>query len=235
MNLTGVLLLLLGLVVAKWALMALIFRGEIRACFERDPSARSFLEVLFTYAGLHAIMYYRAAHRLHAWGVPFAPRWLSQMARFWTGIEIHPAARIGRRLFIDHGMGVVIGETAVVGDDVVLFQGVTLGGTGKEQGKRHPNIGHRVVIGAGAKVLGNITVGDDVRIGANAVVVRDVPAGSTVVGVPGRIVKEEGLHHPGLNLDHTNLPDPMVDRLENLQREIDAIEAHLKSLRKEHR
>lgn len=222
---------ILGTVVGVWALIALLFRDEIRACFDRDPAASGYLEVLLTYAGLHAIIAYRIAHRLRAWQLPFLSRWLSQVARFWTGIEIHPAARIGRRLFIDHGTGVVIGETAVIGDDVTIFQGVTLGGTGKEKGKRHPNIGHRVVLGAGAKILGNITIGDDVRVGANAVVVRDVPADSTVVGVPGRIVKEEGLHHPGLNLDHTNLPDPVVDRLENLQHEIDAIEAQLKTLR----
>ena len=222
---------MLGTIVGAWALIALIFRNEIRACFERDPAASGFLEVLLTYAGLHAIIAYRVAHRLHRWGLPFVSRAISQTARRWTGIEIHPAAVIGCRLFIDHGMGVVIGETAVVGDDVTIFQGVTLGGTGKEKGKRHPNIGNRVVLGAGAKILGNITVGDDVRVGANAVVVRDVPPGSTVVGVPGRIVKEEGLHHPGLNLDHTNLPDPVVDRLENLQHEIDAIEAQLKTLR----
>ena len=229
------LLIVAAVLAVKWMVLAVAFRDEIRACFERDPSATSFLEVFLTYSGLHAIMAYRVAHRLHGWGVPFAPRWLSQCARFWTGIEIHPAPAMGRRLFIYHGMGEVIGETAVIGDDVTIFQGVTLGGTGKEKGKRHPNIGHRVVLGAGAKILGNITVGDDVRVGANAVVVRDVPADATVVGVPGRIVKEEGVHHPGINLDHTNLPDPMVDRLENLQREIDAIEAHLKTFRKDRR
>ncbi len=236
-NLLGLLMLLgailLGLLAVKAVVLAIVFRREIKACFERDPAATSFLEVFLTYAGLHAIMAYRIAHRLRLWGAPFFARCISQVARWWTGIEIHPGATIGHGLFIDHGMGVVIGETAVIGDDVTIFQGVTLGGTGKEKGKRHPTIGHRVVIGAGAKILGNITVGDDVRIGANAVVVRDVPPDSTVVGVPGRIVKEEGLHHPGINLDHTNLPDPIVDRLENLQHEIDAIEAHLKSFRKE--
>ena len=238
-TLVGYLLLLaamlLGVLAAVGVVLAVAFRREINACFERDPAARSFLEVFLTYAGLHAIIAYRMAHRLHGWGVPLVPRCLSQIARWWTGIEIHPGARVGCGLFIDHGMGVVIGETAVVGDDVTLFQGVTLGGTGKEQGKRHPNIGHRVVIGAGAKVLGNITISDDVRIGANAVVVRDVPAGATVVGVPGRIVKEEGVHHPGINLDHTNLPDPVVDRLENLQHEIDDIEAQLKAFRQKTR
>ena len=208
-------------------------RQDLQAVFDRDPAATSRVEVIVTYAGFHALLAYRVSHWLRSYGVPFVPRLISQIARWLTGIEIHPAATIGRGFFIDHGMGVVIGETAVIGDDVTIFQGVTLGGTGKEKGKRHPNIGHRVVLGAGAKILGNITVGDDVRVGANAVVVRDVPTGSTVVGVPGRIVKEEGLHHPGINLDHTNLPDPVVDRLENLQHEIDAIEAQLKTFRKQ--
>ena len=227
--------ILAGIVAIVGVVLALLFRSEIRACFERDPAATSFLEVFLTYSGLHALIAYRIAHRLRAWGVPFVPRLISQVARWGTGIEIHPGAVIGRGLFIDHGMGVVIGETAVVGDDVTIYQGVTLGGTGKEKGKRHPNIGHRVVIGAGAKILGNITVSDDVRVGANAVVVRDVPPDATVVGVPGRIVREEGVHHPGLNLDHTNLPDPVVDRLENLQHEIDAIETQLKAFRQKTR
>ncbi len=226
---------MLGILTIVGVVLAFVFRTEITACFERDPAATSFLEVFLTYSGLHAIIAYRIAHRLREWNVPFLPRCISQVARWLTGIEIHPGAHIGRGLFIDHGMGVVIGETAVVGDDVTIYQGVTLGGTGKEKGKRHPNIGHRVVIGAGAKILGNITISDDVRVGANAVVVRDVPPDATVVGVPGRIVKEEGLHHPGLNLDHTNLPDPVVDRLENLQHEIDAIETQLKAFRQKPR
>ncbi len=154
------------------------------------------------------------------------------MSRFLTGIEIHPGARIGKGLFIDHGMGVVIGETAEIGDNVTLFQGVTLGGTGKEKGKRHPTIGNNVVIGTGAKVLGSFTIGDNVQIGANAVVVREVPANSVVVGVPGRIVKQEGRRFPGINLDHTSLPDPLTQALEKLQNEIDAIEHQLKEHRK---
>ncbi|HQE62080.1 MAG TPA: serine O-acetyltransferase, partial [Candidatus Latescibacteria bacterium] len=158
---------------------------DVKAVFERDPAARGFwgvFEVVFTYAGLHALWNYRVAHFLHRHGVPFIPRLLSQIGRFLTGIEIHPGAQIGRGFFIDHGMGVVIGETAIVGDDCTLYQGVTLGGTGKETGKRHPTLGNGVVVGAGAKVLGNITIGNNVYIGANAVVLKDVPDDSTVVG-----------------------------------------------------
>ncbi len=208
-----------------------MFKDDIKAVFERDPSAKNIMEV-FTYAGLHAIIWYRIAHflqvKLH---IPFLPRLISQVARLFTGVEIHPAAKIGQGFFIDHGMGVVIGETTIIGDNGTLFQGVTLGGTGKEKGKRHPTLGNNVVVGAGAKVLGNITIGDNVLIGANAVVIRDVPADSTVVGVPGRIVKIKGEHAPGINLDHTNLPDPLAERLENLQHEIDELEKHLKEWR----
>jgi serine O-acetyltransferase len=169
---------------------------------------------------------------LDAAKIPVLPRWIMAVARWLTGVEIHPAARIGRGLFIDHGMGVVIGETAVIGNNVTLFQGVTLGGTGKERGKRHPTIEDNVVIGTGAKVLGSITVGHDAMIGANAVVVRDVPPESTVVGVPGRIAKTRDRHVPGINLDHTHLPDPLAERLQALQHEIDLIEKHLKEHRK---
>ena len=208
------------------------FEPEIRACRERDPAASNTLEIMLTYPGLHAMVGYRLAHALHQWHVPVIPRLIMHLVRWLTGIEIHPGAVIGKGLFIDHGMGVVIGETAVLGDDVTLFQGVTLGGTGKQRGKRHPTIGHRVVIGTGAKVLGNITVQDDSMVGANAVVVRDVPAHSTVVGVPGRIAKVKGREVPGINLDHTHLPDPLTERLERLQEEIDALEQHLKEQRK---
>jgi len=212
-----------------WVLVS--FRPEIRACFERDPAARNLLEVLLASSGLHAIVAHRIAHALDRLRVPIAPRLLMTVVRWVTGIEIHPSARVGRGLFIDHGMGVVIGETAVLGKDVTLFQGVTLGGTGKERGKRHPTIGHHVVIGAGAKVLGNITVGDHSLVGANAVVIRDVPAHSTVVGVPGRVTKTKDRHFLGINLDHTHLPDPLAERLESLQHEIDALEQHLKAHR----
>ncbi len=224
-----------------WFLAVLVLIGltirltcgpEVNACFERDPAARNLIEVLLTYSGLHAIVFYRLAHPLERVGVPVLPRLLMSIARALTGIEIHPAATIGRGLFIDHGMGVVIGETAVLGEDVTLFQGVTLGGTGKEKGKRHPTLGKRVVVGTGAKVLGNITIGDESIIGANAVVLRDVPPHSTVVGVPGRIAKIKDKHFHGINLDHTHLPDPLAERLEHLQHEIDSIEHHLKEYRK---
>lgn len=223
-----------------WVLLALVVAGliirikfepEVKACFERDPAARNFLEVLLTYSGLHVIVCYRIAHRLERINVPVAPRLIMTLARWLTGIEIHPAATIGRGLFIDHGMSVVIGATAVIGENVTIFQGVTLGGTGKEKGKRHPTIGNNVVIGAGAKVLGNITVGRDSMIGANAVVIRDVPEHSTVVGVPGRVTRTKDQSFPGINLDHTHLPDPLAERLELLQHEIDALERHLKEHR----
>ena len=216
----------LGMAVRLW------LEPEVKACFERDPAARNIVEVLLTYSGLHVLCVHRIAHPLEKVGVPVLPRLLMTIARMVTGIEIHPAATIGRGLFIDHGMGVVIGETANIGNDVTLFQGVTLGGTGKERGKRHPTIGDRVVIGTGAKVLGNIRIGNDVMIGANAVVLRDVPDHSTVVGVPGRITRTKDRHFPGINLDHTHLPDPLTERLESLQHEIDALEQHLKEHRK---
>jgi len=212
-----------------WVLMG--FRPEIRACFQRDPAARSLVEVLLTYSGLHAVVGYRLAHGVRRLHIPLLPRLIMGLVRWLTGVEIHPAAQIGRGLFIDHGMGVVIGETTVIGHNVTLFQGVTLGGTGKERGKRHPTIGDNVVIGTGAKVLGNITIGRDSIIGANAVVLRDVPEHSTVVGVPGRIAKIKDKVFPGINLDHTHLPDPMAERLEHLQHEIDLIEQHLKQFR----
>jgi len=225
-------LLTLLIVVAGLVLLRVAFAPEIRACFERDPAARNSLEVLLTYAGLHAIIGYRIAHALFRLQIPVVPRLIMHLVRWVTGIEIHPASRIGRGLFIDHGMGVVIGETTVIGHNVTLFQGVTLGGTGKERGRRHPTLGDNVVIGAGAKVLGSFTLGDNVQVGANAVVVREVPANCVVVGVPGRILRQEGRHFPGINLDHTHLPDPLAQALEKLQHEIDAIEHQLKEHRK---
>lgn len=232
MDLWTILGLFLISIILSWVIVLFSFRPEIRACFERDPSARNLLEVLLTYAGLHAVIDHRIAHSLYRLGIPVLPRLLMHISRFWTGIEIHPAATIGRGLFIDHGLGVVIGETTVIGENVTLFQGVTLGGTGKETGKRHPNIGNNVVIGSGAKILGNITLGDGVVVGANAVVLQNVPADSTVVGVPGRITKTKGRHFQGINLDHTHLPDPLTERLEALQHEIDQIEHQLKEHRK---
>ncbi len=215
---------LLLVFVVVLVLIRIIFREEISATFDRDPAARSSIEIMLTYSGLHALIGHRMAHTLHNLKVPFLPRMIMSWVRWLTGIEIHPAAKIGRRFFVDHGMGVVIGETTVIGNDVTLFQGVTLGGTGKEQGKRHPTLGNNIVVGAGSKVLGNITIGDHSMIGANAVVIRSVPKHSTVVGVPGRVAKIKDKHFKGINLEHSLLPDPLVGRLEHLQHEIDMIE-----------
>lgn len=200
-------------------------QSDIQAVFENDPAARSTFEVIFTYSGLHAIWAHRIAHWLYTKKRFTVARVISQVSRFFTGIEIHPGARIGQRFFIDHGMGVVIGETCEIGDDVVLYQGVTLGGTGKEKGKRHPTIGNNVVIGSGAKVLGSFAVGDNARIGANAVVLREVPANSTVVGTIGRIVKRDGIRIG--KLEHGNLPDPMLDFIHDLQEQIDELKEQL--------
>jgi len=195
-------------------------KQDLQAVFDRDPAATSTLEVVLTYAGFHALLAYRVSHRLRLWGIPLLPRMISQFARWLTGIEIHPAAVIGQGFFIDHGMGVVVGETAEIGDYVTLFQGVTLGGTGKEHGKRHPTVGNHVVIGAGAKILGGIKIGDNVKIGANSVVLKSVPANSTVIGVPARIIKTEGERLPEATMDHTNISDPITDRFEAMEREI---------------
>ncbi len=200
--------------------MVKTIRDDLAVVFERDPAATNRLEVILTYAGFHALIAYRLAHWLHVWGVPSLPRLISQVARLFTGVEIHPAAKIGRGFFIDHGMGVVIGETAEIGDYVTLFQGVTLGGTGKERGKRHPTLGNHVVVGAGAKILGGIKIGDNVKIGANSVVLKSVPTNSTVIGVPARVIKTEGERMPEATMDHINLPDPIADRFEALEREI---------------
>ena len=179
-------------------------REQIDTIFREDPAAKSVLEIFLCYPGFHAILAHRTAHRLYRLGVPLLPRFISQLSRFLTQIEIHPGATIGRRFFIDHGSGVVIGETAEIGDDVLIYQGVTLGGTGAERGKRHPTIGNSVVIGTGAKVLGNIRIGDNVKIGAGSVVVHPVPDHSTVVGVPGRVVR---IRPEGGVLEHGRLPD----------------------------
>jgi serine O-acetyltransferase len=201
--------------------MFMKIKDDLAAAQERDPAATSKLEVILTYAGFHAMLAYRIAHRFHTWGVPIIPRIISQFARWLTGIEIHPAAKIGRGFFIDHGMGVVIGETTEIGDHVTLFQGVTLGGTGKERGKRHPTLGNHVVVGAGAKILGGIKIGDNVKIGANSVVLKSVPPNSTVIGVPARIIKTEGGERiPEATMDHTNIPDPIAERFEALEREL---------------
>jgi len=205
------------------------FRDEISAIFDRDPAAVSILEVLFLYPSLHAMIHYRISHALWILKIPFLPRLLSQLSRFFTGIEIHPGAKIGKSFFIDHGMGVVIGETTIVGNNVTLYQGVTLGGTGKERGKRHPTIGDNTVVGTGAKVLGNVNIGSNVAIGANAVVIKDVPDNCTVVGIPGKVVRKEGKRIPSITLDHTNLPDPIANSLASLQEEIEKIEKHLQN------
>jgi serine O-acetyltransferase len=202
---------------------------DIRSVLERDPAARSRLEVLLVYSGLHAIWIHRISHWLWRGRLRFLARWLSQFARWATGVEIHPGARVGPGFFIDHGMGVVIGETAEVGADVTIYHGVTLGGTSLEKGKRHPTIGDRVVIGAGAKVLGAITIGEDSRIGANAVVVRSVPPNSVVVGVPGQIVRRSHPHLPSdaPDLDHTALPDVFGVTLKQLLERVDALEGRV--------
>ncbi|MBM3253499.1 MAG: serine O-acetyltransferase [Candidatus Omnitrophica bacterium] len=223
-----ILLVLLILFIIKITLIRIIFNNEINAALERDPAATCALEIILTYSGLHAIIFHRMANTLYRWRIPILPRMISQFARHLTGIEIHPGAKIGKGLFIDHGMGVVIGQTSEIGDNVTIFQGVTLGGTGKEKGKRHPTLGNNVVLGTGAKVLGNIRVGNNVNIGANAVVIKDVPDNSTVVGVPGRIAKKEGRKITEISLDHTNLPDPLSQALERIQKEIELIESELK-------
>lgn len=205
-------------------------RSDIDAVFENDPAARSRFEVIFTYSGLHAIWAHRVAHAMYRRRLFTIARMISQVSRFMTGIEIHPGAKIGRKLFIDHGMGVVIGETCEIGDEVVIYQGVTLGGTGKEKGKRHPTIGNRVVIASGAKVLGSFTVGDNSNIGANSVVLRPVPPDSTVVGIPGRVVKRNG-QRVGDRLDHTNLPDPLIETFRAMQKQIDELKAEVERLK----
>ncbi|MFZ5942506.1 MAG: serine O-acetyltransferase [Bacillota bacterium] len=210
-------------------------KKDIAVIFERDPAAKSVLEVLINYPGLHAIWFHRFSHFFYKRKWFVLARFISQSARFLTQIEIHPGAKIGEGLFIDHGAGVVIGETAEVGNNVTIYQGVTLGGTGKEKGKRHPTIGNNVVISAGAKVLGSFTVGDNVRIGAGSVVLREVPANCTVVGIPGKIVIKDGknLNKDRINeidLQHNNLPDPIQEMLLCLQRQVQRLESKVHQL-----
>jgi len=203
-------------------------REDVATVRERDPAAKSRLEVFLCYSGLHAVWFYRINHWLWNHGFWLLARWLSQVARFLTGIEIHPGAKIGRRLFIDHGLGVVIGETAIVGDDVTLYQGVTLGGTGKEHGKRHPTIEDEVVIGGGAKVLGNITVGRNCRIGAGSVVLRSVPENSTVVGVPGHIIFRNG--ERVVITDPKQINDPLSEALAAVATEVNRLRDRVQKL-----
>ena len=206
-------------------------REDIKAVMSEDPAAKNAAQVLLLYAGLHAIWAYRFSNILHRHGMVFLARAFSQLARFVTGVEIHPAATIGRRFFIDHGMGVIIGETAIIGDDCLLYQGVTLGGTGNETGKRHPTLGDKVVVGSGAKVLGNITIGSNVRIGANSVVLSSVPSNSTVVGIPGRVVRRKASDMNNV-LAHQNLPDPMMEIVVELQQRLDRLEKKKPNARK---
>ncbi|MES9681582.1 serine O-acetyltransferase [Bacillus sp. AFS001701] len=195
-------------------------KEDVATIFERDPAATSYLEVILTYAGLHALWLYRFAHYFYRKKWHFIARSISQFARFLTGIEIHPGAKIGRRFFIDHGAGVVIGETCEIGDDVTIYQGVTLGGTGKEKGKRHPTLLSGVLVATGAKVLGSITIGENAKIGANSVVLKDVPNNTTVVGIPGKIVVQDGIRVNN-QFDHCDLPDPVADRLLQLEAELE--------------
>lgn len=209
---------------------------DFRAPLERDPAARGWLDVLLSYPGVHALVFHRFTHALHCVGIPILPRWLSHMARFFTGVEIHPAAQIGRRVFIDHGMGVVIGETAQIGDDCTIYQGVTLGGTSLSHGKRHPTLGRGVVIGVNAAVLGAIVLGDGARVGGGSVVVKDVPANATVVGVPARIVAQDGKPIRVVpDRPQVDMPDPNADALADMQQRLVTLEERLARLDDEDR
>ncbi len=197
-----------------------LFKEDVDVVFDQDPAARSYIEVILTYSGLHATWAHRIAHSFYKRKFFFLARLISQISRFFTGIEIHPGAKIGRRFFIDHGMGVVIGETCEIGDNVTLFQGVTLGGTGKEKGKRHPTLKDNALVATGAKVLGSITIGENSKVGAGSVVLKDVPDNSTVVGIPGHVVVQDGKKVRSRDLEHHKLPDPIYDRLNEMQEEI---------------
>lgn len=202
-------------------------KNDLDVVFDQDPAARNRLEVVFTYAGVHAVWSHRFAHWLWKKKMFFLSRVISQLSRFVTGIEIHPGAVVGERLFIDHGMGVVIGETCEIGDNVTIFQGVTLGGTGKEKGKRHPTIEDHVLIASGAKVLGSMTIGKHSRIGAGSVVLNEVPPNSTVVGIPGKVVVQDGVKINRNSLDHQNLPDPVADKIRSLEEEIEMLKERI--------
>ena len=203
-------------------------KEDIQVIYEKDPAATNLAEVLFCYPGLQALISHRIAHKLAYWGIPFIPRLISYWTRIFTGIEIHPKARIGRRFFIDHGEGVVIGETTIIGDDVLIYQQVTLGGTGNEHGKRHPTIGNNVIIGAGAKILGNITIGDNTRVGAGSVDVDNVPEHCTVVGIPGRVVQQKFFNQDGI-LMHNRIPDPVKCELNRLKYEVQALKEEIEA------
>ena len=201
-------------------------KDDIKTIYEKDPAANNILEVIFCYPGLHALLAHRLSHKLYKWRIPFVPRFISFIMRILTGIEIHPGAKIGERFFIDHGEGVVIGETTIIGNDVLIYQQVTLGGTGKDKGKRHPTLMDGVIVGAGAKVLGNITLGKHVRVGAGSVVVEDVPDFATVVGIPGRIVKQKYYDENG-TLMHNRIPDPVKCKIQRMTYEIKEIQEKL--------
>ena len=207
-----------------------LLKDDVDVIFEQDPAARSYLEVVLTYSGLHAIWAHRLAHFFFKKKLFFIARVISQISRFFTGIEIHPGAVIGRRFFIDHGMGVVIGETCTIGDNVTLYQGVTLGGTGKERGKRHPTLEDNVLVATGAKVLGSIVIGANSKVGAGSVVLKDVPANATVVGIPGKVVIQDGVKvKPDLN--HQNMPDPVMDKCESMELKIAAMQREIERLK----
>lgn len=201
-------------------------KDDIKTIYEKDPAANNILEVIFCYPGLHALLAHRLSHKLYKWKIPFIPRLISFIMRILTGIEIHPGAEIGERFFIDHGEGVVIGETTIIGNDVLIYQQVTLGGTGNDKGKRHPTLMDGVIVGAGAKVLGNITLGKHVRVGAGSVVVEDVPDFATVVGIPGRIVKQKYYDENG-TLMHNRIPDPVKCKIQRMTYEIKEIQEKL--------
>ncbi|MBI5036947.1 serine O-acetyltransferase [Candidatus Micrarchaeota archaeon] len=203
-------------------------RRDFDAISVFDPASKNKLEDALCSPGFHAVTVHRFSHRLHVWGVPLLPRLVSQLMRFITGAEIHPGAKIKGGLFIDHAMGVVIGETTEIGENVLLYQGVTLGGTGKHKGKRHPTIGNNVVVGVGASILGPITIGDNVRVGAGSVVVKDVPPDSTVVGVPGEIIRHKGVRVQGTKLEHGELPDPLFEMIRSLRKRVDDLEKELR-------
>ena len=221
--LLSLIMMIITLFILWLIILLVLFSPEIKAARDRDPAAYTLLEVILLYQGLHAIFHHRIAHFFYKIKLELLARLISQFSRYVTGIEIHPGAQIGRGLFIDHGMGVVIGETTVIGNNVTLYQGVTLGGTGKQKTKRHPTLGDNVVVGAGAKILGNITMGDNSYIGANAVVVKDVPMNSTIVGVPGRITKQDG-KKIDISLDHTHILDPVMQQIVELKRRIEKLE-----------
>jgi serine O-acetyltransferase len=202
---------------------------DLRTISERDPAARNWLEIVFCYPGVQALMFHRLTHWLYKIGIPFVPRFISTISRFLTGIEIHPGAKIGKGVFIDHGMGVVIGETAIVGDYALIYQGVTLGGTGKESGKRHPTLGENVVVGAGAKVLGNIQIGNNVRIGAGSVVLRDVPSNTTVVGIPGRLIRTDNndvLAHGKIRDVEAEVIRALFERVKDLEQQVEKLDVN---------